>query len=51
MVYGRKKQHTGLSGQCLHARLLRFIHPATGDQMELSSDLPEYFEKILRSIE
>ena len=33
----------GLTGQCLHAVGLRFVHPRTGDVMELSCPLPEEF--------
>ena len=48
VVYGRKKPELGLSGQCLHARKLRFIHPSTNEAMELSAGLPEYFINVLR---
>ena len=34
-VYGAKKPVPGLTGQCLHARRLRFVHPATGEPVEL----------------
>ena len=33
----------GLTGQCLHAVGLRFVHPRTGKPMELSCPLPEEF--------
>ena len=46
-VYGQKKPELGLAAQCLHARKLRFIHPATNEPMELSADLPEYFMEVL----
>ena len=36
-----------LQGQCLHAKTLGFIHPKTGEYMEYSAPLPEYFEKLL----
>lgn len=36
-----------LQGQCLHAKTIGFIHPKTGEYMEYSSPLPEYFEKLL----
>ena len=50
-VYGPQKNViTELGGQCLHARLLGFDHPVTGERIELSSELPEYFEKFLRKI-
>ena len=48
-VYG--KPYKGLDGQCLHARKIGFIHPATGEYMEFSSELPEYFQAVLRKLE
>ena len=47
LVYGRKKAEKGLSGQCLHAKNLRFIHPKTGETVELSCPLPDYFTDVL----
>lgn len=51
VVYGRKKTELGLSGQCLHARKLRFKHPTTNEPMELSAALPEYFIGVLEKLE
>ena len=36
-----------LQGQCLHAKTIGFVHPKTGEYMEYSAPLPEYFEKLL----
>ncbi|WP_304508666.1 RluA family pseudouridine synthase [Anaerotignum sp.] len=47
MVYGPKKQPFHLDGQALHARVLGFIHPGTGQYMEFEAPLPENFEKLL----
>ena len=47
MVYGAGKSEKGLEGQCLHARTLKFIHPRTGEHVELTSPLPEYFTGVL----
>ncbi|MBQ4347809.1 MAG: RNA pseudouridine synthase, partial [Firmicutes bacterium] len=47
LVYGKKKPEKGLSGQCLHARALHFIHPLSGENIELESELPEYFKEVL----
>lgn len=47
MVYGAGKPEKGLEGQCLHARTLKFIHPRTGEHMEVTSPLPEYFTAVL----
>ena len=48
-VYGAKKPVPGLAGQCLHARRLRFIHPTTGQPVELECPLPEWFVNLLFS--
>ena len=50
-VYGAKKPVPGLQGQCLHAVGLRFLHPRTGELVELWCDLPEAFQTQLRRLE
>ncbi|MBQ9030340.1 MAG: RluA family pseudouridine synthase [Parasporobacterium sp.] len=40
-----------LEGQTLHARELGFIHPITGAYLEFTSELPEYFQKLLKKLE
>jgi 23S rRNA pseudouridine1911/1915/1917 synthase len=50
LVYGRKKPEKGLSGQCLHAREIKFIHPGTGELIELSTELPAYFTEVLNKL-
>ena len=45
-VYGGRRDK-GLQSQCLHARGLRFIHPATGQPVELWTELPDWFEDVL----
>ena len=47
-VYGNRKSVPGLQGQCLHAVGLKFIHPRTGELVELTCGLPEEFEKQLK---
>ena len=49
-VYGPAKCPFKLQGQCLHAMILGFVHPRTGEYMEFSADLPEYFENLLRKL-
>ena len=49
-VYGAKKAVPGLAGQCLHARRLRFVHPATGQPVELECPLPGWFQEVLDSL-
>lgn len=46
-VYSNGKNKYGFVGQALHAKILGFIHPSTGEYMEFSSNLPEEFEKLL----
>ena len=46
-VYGSKKPVPGLQGQCLHAVGLRFLHPRTGEMVELHCGLPEEFRAQL----
>lgn len=50
-VYGPKNTPKSLNGQCLHAGLIGFIHPRTGEYMEFSSELPDYFQTFLRTLE
>ena len=49
-VYGAPCPEKGLEGQCLHARRLRFIHPRTGEQVELETPLPAYFTEVLSKL-
>ena len=49
-VYGDKRPFPGLSGQCLHAKQIRFRHPATGQWMEFSCPLPEDFQIVLTKL-
>ena len=50
-VYGPKKSKYTLEGQCLHAKVLGFVHPRTGGYMEFEVPLPEYFEKLLNKLD
>lgn len=49
-VYGPAKCPYKLQGQTLHAGILGFLHPRTGEYMEFSAPLPEYFEELLRKL-
>lgn len=49
-LYGAPSPDKGLSGQCLHARELKFIHPRTGEHVVISTDLPEYFTSVLHRL-
>lgn len=47
-VYGPKKcPFPKLEGQTLHAMILGFVHSRTGEYIETSAPLPEYFQKLL----
>ena len=49
-VYGPSKCPFSLQGQTLHARILGFVHPRTGEYMEFEAPLPEYFNKLLKKL-
>ena len=50
IVYGSKKPVPGLAGQCLHARRLRFVHPTSGEAVELECPLPDWFQAVLNRL-
>ena len=51
-VYGPAKvPFSGLQGQTLHAGVLGIIHPSTGEYMEFTAPLPDYFEAVLKKLE
>ena len=50
-VYGAKKPVPGLTGQCLHATGLEFIHPATGEKVSLNCPLPEEFTRMQEKLQ
>lgn len=49
-VYGVKKVITSLNGQCLHARVIGFVHPITEEYIEITSELPVYFTQFLSKL-
>mgnify|MGYP004588505461 CR=1 FL=1 len=49
-VYGPKKVITELDGQCLHAKVIGFTHPTTGERMIFESELPDYFVRFLNKL-
>lgn len=50
VVYGPAKCPYRLTGQTLHAGILGFMHPRTGEYMEFSAPLPNYFQKLLLTL-
>ncbi len=49
-VYGIKKEKFNLAGQLLHAKTIGFVHPSTGEMMEFSSEIPDYFQSVLEKL-
>ena len=49
-VYGPKNGVSYLNGQCLHAGIIGFDHPVTGEHIRLEAPLPEYFTDFIRRI-
>ena len=50
LVYGPKKKVLGVETQMLHAKLLGFQHPRTGEYMEFESPLPEEFKTVITKL-
>lgn len=46
-IYSNRKSNFKLQGQTLHAKTLGFIHPSTGEYVEVDAPLPEYFQHLL----
>ena len=47
-VYGpRRCPFPGLKGQTLHARTIGFIHPRSGEYLEIDAPYPKYFIELL----
>lgn len=46
-VYSNRKNPFHLTGQTLHAKILGFRHPTTGEYVEIDAPLPEYFKHLL----
>lgn len=49
-VYGREKEKIKHNGQLLHAAVLGFVHPTTGETMHFEAPLPDYFNTILQHL-
>ena len=49
-VYGVKNEKVPFTGQCLHARKIGFVHPSSGEYIEFTSPLPDYFELFLSKL-
>ena len=49
-LYGSRKQDFNVTGQLLHAGVIGFIHPASGEYMEFHSDVREEFADVLNRL-
>ena len=50
-VYGPGNVITQLNGQCLHAGTIGFVHPRSGEYMEFTAPLPDYFTAFESKLE
>lgn len=48
--YGPARPHFNLDGQFLHAYLLGFVHPRTGEYLEFKAPLPEELSAVLEKL-
>lgn len=46
-IYAPNRENFGLSGQCLHAAELTFVHPLTKEAMRFTAPLPDWFTQTL----
>ncbi|MCI5533791.1 MAG: RluA family pseudouridine synthase [Firmicutes bacterium] len=49
-VYGPAKQSLASNGQTLHAEVLGFVHPTSGEYMEFRQPLPLEFQNLLERL-
>jgi len=49
-LYGPQPPVRGLQGQCLHAKLIGFMHPRTGEYIKIEAELPAWYTEFLRTI-
>ncbi len=49
-VYGPAKQPFGLKSQVLHAEILGFVHPVSGQYMEFSAEPPKEFKDVIEKL-
>lgn len=50
-VYSNGKNPFNVTGQMLHAKIIEFKHPITGENMKIEAPLPKYFEDIIEELE
>ncbi|WP_217585670.1 RluA family pseudouridine synthase [Lentibacillus saliphilus] len=47
--YGPRKT-LQIGGQALHAKIIGFTHPKTGEWLQFEADVPEYFKELLEKL-
>ena len=50
MIYGNRKNPYKIESQCLHAYILGFKQPTTGEYIETCAELPQYFKSLLEKL-
>ncbi len=50
LLYGPQRQPEWLDGQMLHAGVLGFVHPSTGEYLEFKAPIPEYFRENMNRL-
>ena len=49
-IYNHNKCPYKLQGQCLHAKTIGFIHPASKEYVEFEAATPEYFKNLISNV-
>lgn len=49
-LYGSSIDKNKLNGQALHAKTLGFIHPTTDEYIEFDTEVPEYFQNLVKKL-
>ena len=50
VLYGAAPLKWGTEGQCLHAAVIGFIHPKTGEYLEFTADMPEDMKRVIEKL-
>ena len=50
-IYSNGRNPFNVTGQMLHAKVLEFKHPTTGETMRFEAPLPKYFEEVLNKLQ
>ncbi len=48
-LYGRKKEYLPIEGQALHAAVLGFIHPVTGEKLYFETPMPDVMLQVIEA--